>query len=102
MAGGGYRGADFFISTKLSGTSTGSSRCGPISYSGGPRSEEELPDELIDPFDFVRKLIESKPMDSQADSNEEGALLDRRDLLSERKSLCAEAVSIDAEVVELE
>lgn len=57
-----------------------------MSYSGGPRSDEELPDELTDPLDFVRKLIESNPMDSQADSNEEGALLERRDLLS-RKSL---------------
>uniref|UniRef100_A0A8W7PRX2 Uncharacterized protein n=1 Tax=Anopheles coluzzii TaxID=1518534 RepID=A0A8W7PRX2_ANOCL len=40
------RGGPFTISTKLSGTSTGSSRCGPTSYSGGPRSPDDDGDGL--------------------------------------------------------
>lgn len=51
--GGGYRGGDFVTSTKLSGTSTGNSRCGPKSYSGGPKSPDDDERVLNEPLDFV-------------------------------------------------
>lgn len=51
----GYFGGIFVTPTKLSGTSTAISRCGPKSYSGGPISppDDELR-VLSEPRDFVR------------------------------------------------
>lgn len=51
----GYRGGIFVTPTKLSGTSTAISRCGPKSYSGGPISppDDELR-VLNEPRDLVR------------------------------------------------
>lgn len=51
----GYRGGTLATATKLSGTSTAISRCGPKSYSGGPISppDDELC-ELSEPRDLVR------------------------------------------------
>lgn len=50
----GKRGGALLTPTKLSGTSTAISRCGPKSYSGGPSSPDDELRVLNEPRDFVR------------------------------------------------